>query len=103
MTKLSDRIAKYEDPYLECRNRRHRYHELIDDGRLLRKWQNSSTVQRLVQGCERCDMVHYEAWNRITGDILASAYLSPHDYSIEGGNAVGMRKKLRREFLLREA
>lgn len=101
MTKLSDRIAKYEDPYLECRNRRHRYHEVEDDGRRLRKWQESNTVARLCQMCERCDAVHYEAWNKITGDILASDMVYPHDYSIEGGGAAGTRKKLRREYLLR--
>jgi hypothetical protein len=101
MTTLSERIAKYEDPYLECRNRRHRYFDVEDDGRRLRKWQNSNTVTRLVQACERCDVIHYEAWNSVTGDILASDMLYPYDYSIKGGNGAGIRKKLRREYLLR--
>jgi len=101
MTKLSDRIAAYEDQYLDCRTRRHIYEDIDDDGRLLKKWQNSNTVARLVQRCDRCTTVHYEAWNRVTGDLLASGYKHPQDYSIEEGGQSGFKKKLRREYLLR--
>jgi len=99
--KLSERIAHYEDRYLDCRTRRHVYEDIEDDGRLLKKWQESNTVARLVQRCERCATVHYEAWNRITGDLLDSSYVYPADYSIEGGKETGFKKKLRREYLQR--
>ena len=97
--RLSDRIKQYEDPYLQCRTRRHRFEDINDDGGAGRKWKSSRTVTRLCQRCERCSTTRYEAWNAITGDILFAYYKYPHDYKLEGGVT---RAQLRKEYLRRD-
>lgn len=101
MTKLSERLEKYDDPFLECRTRRHRYFDVEDDGGIGRKWKSSNTVTRLCQQCERCDTVRYEAWNAVTGDLLFAYYKYPEGYAIDGGGRVDNRQ-LRLEYLWRE-
>lgn len=97
---LSDRLAQFEDEFILCRTRRHRYDDIGDDGKRLRKWQNTASVRRVTSRCERCGTKRYEAWNRITGAILASAYTYPHGYSAEKGLAP---RNFRKEYLTRRA
>jgi hypothetical protein len=96
--KLSDRLAKLQDPYLICRTRRHNYEDIPDSGALGRKWNESKSVARLSQRCERCGTVREEAWNRYTGDLLFASYRYPSDYKISGG---AKPKNLRKEYLER--
>lgn len=98
--KLAERIAALDDKYLHCRTRRHVFEDIPDDGRRNRKYQEGPTVARLSQRCSLCTTVRHEAWNRRTGDILASCYIYPADYSLSGGVRP---KQVRKEYLARAA
>jgi hypothetical protein len=92
-------LKTIEDEFVECRARRHRWDPIPDDGGHGRKYKESRSVRRLTLRCERCHMIRYEAWNKITGDILFVSYVPPAGYSLAGEGVHPW--DIRREYLLR--
>jgi hypothetical protein len=93
------RLQELEDRFMECRAMRHRWDRIPDDGGAGRKYKESRSVRRIKRRCETCGMVRYEAWNKITGDILFVQYVAPKDYSLAGEGVKPW--DVRREYLLR--
>lgn len=77
-----------EDAHVECRARRHRWDPIPDDGGIRRSFKASGTVARLAQRCERCGVCKYEAWSRVTGEILFTDYRYPDKYLFKKGAGV---------------
>ena len=97
---MSTALQLLRDEFSECRTRRHRWSPVQDDGKRLRKFQASRTVERLKSRCDRCHGEKYEAWNNITGDILAPpAYVQPQGYSLRGEGYIN--KDIRKDYLRR--
>lgn len=77
-------LNELDDTFIECRTRRHRWDPIPDDGGVNRRYKESRSVARLCARCERCGVMRYEAWNRITGAILFTAYKYPDGYTLTG-------------------
>ena len=80
-------LHELEDKFLDCRTLRHRFSRIPDDGGIKRAFEESSTVARLAKRCDRCKTKRYEAWSRITGEILFVQYIYPKGYSLVGEKA----------------
>jgi hypothetical protein len=78
-------LSELDDKFLECRAMRHRWDRIPDDGGAGRRFKESRSVRRICRRCERCAMIRYEAWNKVTGDILFVDYRQPKGYSLAGG------------------
>ncbi len=93
------RLTDLQAAFVECRARRHRWDPIPDDGGKGRKFREGRSVRRITSRCERCHTKRYEAWNKITGDILFVEYEYPKDYSLAGEGVKPW--DIRREYLLR--
>jgi hypothetical protein len=92
-------LKQIDAAFVECRARRHRWDPIPDDGGLGRKYKASRSVRRLTMRCERCHCKRYEAWNKLTGDIIFVSYEYPEGYSLAGQEVKPW--DIRREYLLR--
>lgn len=93
-------LAELEMDYIECRGPlRHRWDRIPDDGGAGRKYKESRSVARIQKRCERCGTVRYEAWNRITAEILFVNYRHPDGYKITRGKVKPYQ--VRKEYLKR--
>lgn len=94
--KLEDLRALKED-FLICRVRRHRWSPIQDDGGVGRSYKESNTVARVAGRCDRCTTIRYEAWSKITGDLLFSHFKYPKGYGLPGAHI--KPKNVRKEYL----
>lgn len=78
-------LTAVKDDFVTCRVRRHRWEAVEDDKNVYRDYQSSVAVARFASKCDRCGTIRYEAWNRLTGEILFATYVYPDGYRIEGG------------------
>jgi hypothetical protein len=70
--------------YISCRTLGHAWDEVQDDGGARRLFKASvKTIVRKKFRCVRCKMARYEAWSKVTGDLLFRDYRIPNDYSIK--------------------
>jgi hypothetical protein len=79
-------LHELQDAFVECRVMRHRWDRIQDDGGVRRDYVESKTVARVCKRCERCGTIRYEAWSRLTGEILFVNYKYPQQYSVSGSH-----------------
>ena len=96
MTRLSD----LEDTFIECRGPlRHSWERIPDDGGINRSYKESRTVARIAKRCTRCGTERYEAWSRVTLEILFVNYRHPQGYKVTQGKVKPW--DVRKEYLRR--
>jgi hypothetical protein len=90
-------VRQLQTEYVVCRTLLHSWDQIDDDGD--HKW-SQRYIERKLFRCERCTMRKYEAWVRLTGDKLNSAYKAPPGYKLLKGE--GKRVLMRKEYMARE-
>jgi hypothetical protein len=100
MPKAPPAIQGLKNEFVACRARRHRWIDIPDDGGGGgRQYREGKAIARLCARCDRCQMLKYEAWNRITAEIMHRTYRAPKGYSLAGNGVKPW--ELRKEYLTR--
>lgn len=98
------KVRDLQEIYVKCRVRRHLWDDIQDDGGINRAYKESPAVARFAQRCTRCTTRRYEAWNKLTGEILFVQYVYPVGYSLAGNDPETTRPwNIRKEYMDRIA
>jgi hypothetical protein len=90
-----------KDEFVQCRTLGHGWESIPYDGEGHTFYKNSRSVVNLLFRCVICGGKRYEAWSKITGDLVDNRkYVMPDGYAL-AKEAQGTRKNMRRESLVR--
>jgi hypothetical protein len=93
------RLEELNGEWVECRTLLHSWDEIPFDGGGMRDVRPTRSTVVLLFRCTRCSTLRYDAWSRVTGDLIARAYRTPAGYSLPKGR--GRKVLVRKEYLRR--
>jgi hypothetical protein len=98
---MADNLRDLRTEWVLCRTLLHAWDEIPYDGGGMRLVRPSRSVVVLLFRCERCKTLRYDAWSRVTGDLLRRSYRTPDGYSLPKGR--GRKVLVRKEYLRRQS
>jgi hypothetical protein len=94
-------LTELTGEWVACRTLLHAWEEIPLDAGGPREVHATRSVAILLFRCTRCGTKRYDAWSRVTGDLVHRAYRTPEGYSLPKGR--GRKVLVRKEYLRRQS